>query len=428
MTTFLENIVDIEIPVQIFEGGHGAANAKQGRENLLIANNNAKNFVIGGNFDTNPWQRGLIVDAVGDTVGSFNWPYGSVGPDRFFMQFDTTAGGAYRMTQALDGPSIVQCGFQVNHCLDIHATTAETPATSSFVRLGHSIEGLAGIALTGYWTLSFWVKSSVTGTYSLSIGSSDSASAVYLTTYTVNGTNVWEQKNITIPPMPFTDTFNFISGFPVIYWNLFVGSNYNGTLNTWSRPTPGIWANATGQVNPFPNNTNIFRIALIQAEIGIVPTKFEVRSAAQELRLCQRFFEKSYLQGVNTGTITTNNASLLNPSTKNIGGTTVVLSDYIYMTVPKWLWGYSQPLNTGIGATPVIKFYSAGTGALNNAQVYKRSDGTIIDVAVFASSDRSIQISNNVIEMQTFSITSYLVNARFYVHWTWAQEPGITLL
>lgn len=429
MTTFLENIADIEIPLQIFEGGHGATNAKQGRDNLLIATYNAKNFVIGGNFDTNPWQRGIIVDAVGDTVGSFDWPYGSVGPDKFFLQFDTTNGGAYRMTRALDGPSVGQAGFKVNHCLDIHATTAGTPTTTSFVRLGHAIEGLSGTVLSGYWTLSFWVKSSVTGTYSLSIGDSESALNVYLTTYTVNSANVWEQKNITIPPMPFADIFSFISGFPVIYWNLLVGSAYNGTLNTWNQGSSSdIWANATGQVNPFPNNTNIFRIALIQAEIGITPTTFEVRSEAEELRLCQRFYEKSYIQGADPGTVDINNAWLLNPSIKNIGGSTVVLSDYIYMTVPKWFWGFSQPLSTGIGATPVITFYDPGTGAADHAQVYKRSDGTIVSIPVFASTDRGIEISNNVIEMQTLSTDSFLTNARFYVHWTWAQEPGITLL
>jgi len=66
----------------------------------------------------------------------------------------------------------------------------------------------------------------------------------------------------------------------------------------------------------------------VQLEVGSVATDFEHRSYGEELALCQRYFQKSYTDGIYAGTNTTVGIVIVNGSTE--GGS----NSYQYYTYP----------------------------------------------------------------------------------------------
>jgi len=143
-------------------------------------------------------------------------------------------------------------------------------------------------------TLSFWVKSSITGTYGARILFSNDANPsgfTYVYTYTVNQANAWEFKTVTIPgntSQGFYTAPNSI-GFDVL-WNLGTGSTRStASTNQW---VTGDFHTANGTVS-FVNQTAgaTWQIAGVQLEEGPVATPFEQRPIGLELSLCQRYYE-----------------------------------------------------------------------------------------------------------------------------------------
>lgn len=151
-------------------------------------------------------------------------------------------------------------------------------------------------------TMSFWVKSSLTGTFNASILNS-ATDRVYLSTYTINAANTWEQKTITIPGDQ-SGTWLTTNGVGMyVFFNLASGSNYVGTINTWN--TSYVQATSgTSQVLSTLNAT--WAITGVQLEVGTQATTFTTAggSYGAELALCQRYYEKSYsidtVPGTNT--------------------------------------------------------------------------------------------------------------------------------
>lgn len=137
-------------------------------------------------------------------------------------------------------------------------------------------------------TLSFWVRSSVTGTYGVGIQSA-AYTRSYVTTYTVNAANTWEFKTLTIPG-DTSGTQNVGNGLGVgVCFDLGSGSNCNATAGTWG-PGGGLWR-TSGCVNWIANAGATFYLTGVQLEVGTVPTSYERRQFGQELALCQRYFE-----------------------------------------------------------------------------------------------------------------------------------------
>jgi hypothetical protein len=141
-------------------------------------------------------------------------------------------------------------------------------------------------------TLSFYVKSSNTGTYICELRDEDNTRQISKS-YTINTANTWEKKTITVPP-DTTGQFDNDNelGLTLFFW-LAAGSNRSsGTLNSsaWASLTDAN--RAVGQLNLANAVGNYWAVTGIQLETGTVATPFEVRSIAQELALCQRYFVK----------------------------------------------------------------------------------------------------------------------------------------
>ena len=141
------------------------------------------------------------------------------------------------------------------------------------------------------FTLSFYVKSSVAGTWAGSIrtkGSSPDHSYPY--NYTISSANTWEKKTITIPG-PTSGTWVAGRGEGMCVWfDLGSGSAYHATANQWHS------ANRTGpSASPFIANAGAtWQITGVQLEKGSVATEYEHRSAADETSICERYCEVIY--------------------------------------------------------------------------------------------------------------------------------------
>jgi hypothetical protein len=136
-------------------------------------------------------------------------------------------------------------------------------------------------------TLSFWVRSSLTGQFDVSVRSHND-SRCYPTTYTINAANTWEYKTITFPG-DTTGTWlkNNLAGVRLLF-GLGLGSSYQSTApNTWQAGTKlGI----TGSQSVVGTNGATLDITGIQLEKGTVVTSFDYRPYNTELALCQRYY------------------------------------------------------------------------------------------------------------------------------------------
>ena len=156
-----------------------------------------------------------------------------------------------------------------------------------------------GTANASTVTLSFWVRSSLTGTFGGSVYNS-AADRSYPYTYTISVANTWEKKTVTIAG-DTSGTWLSTNGIgATVLFALGYGTTYQGTANAWQS---GFYGTATGTVAPIATNSATFYITGVQLEKGSTATSFDYRPYTTELQLCQRYFETSF----NAGTAPANN-------------------------------------------------------------------------------------------------------------------------
>jgi hypothetical protein len=137
-------------------------------------------------------------------------------------------------------------------------------------------------------TVSFWVRSSLTGTFGGAIKNSASTRG-YPFTYSISAANTWEQKTVTIPG-DTSGTWLTDNGTGLeINFGLGVGSTYSGTAGAWAAAD---FNSATGAVSVIGTSGATFYITGVQLEAGSVATPFERRPYGTELALCQRYYWK----------------------------------------------------------------------------------------------------------------------------------------
>lgn len=135
-------------------------------------------------------------------------------------------------------------------------------------------------------TLSFWVRSSLTGTFGGSLQNS-AENRSYPFTYTITASNTWEQKSITITGDTSGTWVGATNGVGVrINFGLGVGSTYSGTAGSWAGAD---YRGATGATSVVGTNGATFYITGVQLEKGATATPFENRLYGTELALCQRY-------------------------------------------------------------------------------------------------------------------------------------------
>ena len=187
--------------------------------------------------------------------------------------------------------------------LGVTSLAATTPlgATDQYL-LGQTIEGLNvadlgfGTANAKTFTVSFWVYSSLTGTFGGTFSNS-AQNRSYPFTYTISSANTWEQKTITVAG-DTSGTWLTTNGIGLkLFLGLGVGTTYSGTAGAWAAAT---YTSATGATSVVGTNGATFYITGVQLEVGSQATSFDFRDYGSELIRCQRYYETS---GVLSGVI-----------------------------------------------------------------------------------------------------------------------------
>ncbi len=136
-------------------------------------------------------------------------------------------------------------------------------------------------------TLSFWVRSSLTGTFGAAFQNS-AENRAYPFTYTVSAANTWEQKTVTVAG-DTTGTWLTTNGTGILLsFGLGVGTTGSGTAGSWAAAN---YASATGATSVVGTNGATFYITGVQLEAGTVASPFERRDYGRELMMCQRYFQ-----------------------------------------------------------------------------------------------------------------------------------------
>ena len=207
--------------------------------------------------------------------------------DRWSVAFSTDgAFSAQRSTTAATGFS---------NSLYFTTTTADASLSASqFACILQRIEGFNtadlgwGAAGAQSLTLSFWTRSTLTGTFGGALRNG-SGTRSYPFTYTISAANTWEYKTVTVAG-DTTGTWATDSGVGIdVIFGLGVGSTYSGTAGAWAGAN---YLTATGAVSVIGTLNANWYVTGVQLEAGSVATPFERRDYGRELMMCQRYFQK----------------------------------------------------------------------------------------------------------------------------------------
>ena len=250
----------------------------------LIGNINAgggganKNLIINGNMVCS--QRGTSFSNV--TSSQFCL-------DRFSV--DIGGGGAFNVTQDTSAPE----GFEKS--LKIEVNTADSSiGTGDSYRVTQAIEGQntaqveLGASTAKAMALSFYVKSSVTGTYGVGLAN-NAETENFVAEYTINSANTWEKKTINIPVRTSGTWLTNNSVGIGVRFDLGSGTNFNGTAGQWQTTSSKVYRTSSC-VNLIATGSATWFLTGLQLEVGQNPTSFEHEPFERTLAKCQWYYQE----------------------------------------------------------------------------------------------------------------------------------------
>ena len=309
-----------------------------------------KNRIINGDMSIDQRNAGASVTP---TNGSYTL-------DRWFFSLSQTSKLTSQQNAGAVTPPV---GF--TNYLGVTSSSAYSVGASELFVLRQNIEGFNvadlgwGTANAKTITVSFWVRSSLTGTFGGTFRNS-AANRFYPFSYTITTANTWEYETITIAgDTSGTWATNNTSGIE-LFFSLGSGSTVSGTAGSWGSTT---YYSATGATSVVGTNGATFYITGVQLEVGTSATGFEYVDYTTQLAMCQRYFAA--------------NSSF--PAYFNGAGAVLVL-------------GY--PLPVALRTTPSLSY----TGTIN---------GVNFGVATYTSTTQPSSISLSGTDAVVFAVTGF---------------------
>jgi hypothetical protein len=234
-----------------------------------------RNRIINGDMRIDQRNAGASVSGLG-----------AYAVDRFWIDYSQ----ASKYTAQQNAGSVTPPAGFTNY-LGITSSAATGVGTSDYFSFQQSIEGFNvadlawGTASAKTVTISFWIRSSLTGTFGGALRNSANNRS-YPFTYSISSANTWEYKTVTIAG-DTSGTWLTNNGIGVaVIFSLGMGSTYSGTAGAWAGANYG---SATGATNVVSTNGATLYITGVQLEQGSTATEFERRPIGVELALCQRY-------------------------------------------------------------------------------------------------------------------------------------------
>jgi hypothetical protein len=243
--------------------------------------NNFRNIIING--DMSIAQRSTSVASI-TTAGYYTLDRWNIGASSL---------GTFTMSKSTDVPS----GYGFANSLKLDCTTADaSPDAGDYMQLNQIFEGQnlqylkKGTASASSLTLSFWVKSTKTGTFIAELIDLDNSRGISKS-YTVNVTDTWEKKTVTFEGDTTGALANDNGSSLVLSFWLGAGSTYSsGTLaTTWGSITNAN--RVVGQVNIADSTSNDWYITGVQLEAGTTASDFEFLPVDVNLQRCRRYYQ-----------------------------------------------------------------------------------------------------------------------------------------
>ena len=244
----------------------------QGGTGTTTGHNSFKNRIING--DMRIAQRGTTATNTNNT-----YPV-----DRFRLAVSNSV-------VSLQQSSVVPAGAGFVNSIIATSSAATAVGAAETYEVSQQIEGYNiadlhwGTANAKPITLSFWVRSSLTGTFGGTFENSGNTRA-YPFSYTISAANTWEQKTITVAGDTSGTWLTDNSRGVIIRWSLGCGSSLLNTANTW---VAGDYQSVTGETKLVGTNGATWYLTGVQFEKGSTATSFDYRPYGTELALCQRY-------------------------------------------------------------------------------------------------------------------------------------------
>jgi hypothetical protein len=204
-----------------------------------------------------------------------------------FPAYNSTAGSKFSIQRSTDAPTGFSNSVVVTSSSAYSVASGDQFYFCQFIEGFNSSDFAFGTASAKTVTLSFWVKSSLTGTFGGSLMNS-AYNRSYPFSYTISAANTWEQKTVTIAGDTTGTWIGSTNGLGLrVHFGLGIGSTYSGTAGAWAaaeRYAP------TGAVSVVGTNGATWYITGAQLEVGSVATPFERRDYGRELIMCQRYY------------------------------------------------------------------------------------------------------------------------------------------
>lgn len=259
------------------------------------------NYIVNGGID--------LIQRLGPNTINISAATGesrTYGADRFSVYLNGSTAKSADLIGTSDQPGITASGFQNRGAVSFTNTASVTLSDMAdvFVPYAYSMEGYdyAEIAQKTI-TISFWIKADITGVYTLALNSPNTANRNYTTTFTISTTATWEFKSITI----ILDTasgyvYENEEALRIVIGGMAGSSATTSTLNTWQAGTFYMASTADDWASTNGANITLHQVSLIvgssQSATGFRRAGFNI---AEELLMCQRYYEKSYKLGLAPG-------------------------------------------------------------------------------------------------------------------------------